>query len=260
VWTCRSAARIKKLTSKDADALVLAGDIHSGRAVIQQFADWPIPVLWVPGNHEFYGDGIHELHALIREQCSGTSITPLLQNQVVIGGVRIVGCTLWTDYAISGKVADQQLSMAACSQMLADHRYIRGIANPERAFTVQDALALHKQDRAWLAEQLAAPFEGKTVVITHHGCHAKSIDHKYVGNALNGGFVSDLSALMPNADVWIHGHVHDSFDYRVATSTTHHCRVVVNPGSYPKNLNGAILEDQILWENPKFKRDLVISV
>jgi predicted phosphodiesterase len=259
-----SSHRIKTLSSKDADLLILAGDIHSGRAVIQQFANWPIPVLWVAGNHEFYGGGIEELHDIMRKQCRGTSITPMLQSEVVMDGVRFLGCTMWTDYEIGNKgghsPANTQLAKIACGQMLADHKLIRGIADPQFAFTVQDALMLHKADRVWLAAQLAIPFNGKTVVITHHGPHIKSIDAKYKGNSLNAGFVSDLSALMPNVDVWIHGHVHDNFDYHVATSKTHNCRVVVNPGSYPKNLHGAILEDQIIWENPKFKTDLVVLV
>jgi predicted phosphodiesterase len=259
-----SSHRIQPLTSKDADILILAGDIHTGRAVIQQFANWPIPVLWVAGNHEFYGGGIEELHDIMREQCRGTSITPMLQSEVVIAGVRFLGCTMWTDYELGGSTADTQLAKIACAQMLADHKLIRGVEKPEFAFTVQDALNLHKADRAWLAGQLAKPMDGKTVVktvvITHHGPHLKSVDKKYKGNALNAGFVSDLSALMPTVDLWIHGHVHDNFDYQVTTSKTHNCRVVVNPGSYPKNLHGAILEDQIIWENPKFKRDLVVTV
>jgi hypothetical protein len=167
-------------------------------------------VLWVLGNHEFYGGAIEELHGTARAQCQGTSITPMIQDKVVMAGVRFLGCTMWTDYELGGNAADTQLAKISCGQMLADHKLIRGIEKPEHAFSVQDALNLHKQDRAWLAGQLSIPFEGKTVVITHHGPHIKSVHHKYIGNALNGGFVSDLSSLMPSADVWIHGHVHPS--------------------------------------------------
>lgn len=39
----------------DADLLVLAGDVANGIRAIELFADWPVPVLYVAGNHEYYG-------------------------------------------------------------------------------------------------------------------------------------------------------------------------------------------------------------
>ncbi|BDT74180.1 3',5'-cyclic adenosine monophosphate phosphodiesterase CpdA (plasmid) [Comamonadaceae bacterium OS-4] len=74
--------------------------------------------------------------------------------------------------------------------------------------------------RRWLTQELAKPFEGKTVVITHHGPHPLSVHPLYVGDKRNGAYVSDLSALMPNVDLWLHGHVHDSLTIRWADAAS----------------------------------------
>lgn len=119
----------------------------------------------------------------------------------------------------------------------------------------RDTLADHERSRSWLERELAKPFAGKTVVVTHHGPHPLSIAPRFVGNALNAGFVSDLTPLMAGADLWLHGHVHDSFDYRVGA-----CRVVANPAGYAMN---GVVEDSVArfeLENGKFDRKLVIDV
>jgi len=57
--------------------------------------------------------------------------------------------------------------------------------------------------------------------------------HAIKGSAGNLGLRrlrDDLSGLMPGADLWFHGHVHDSVDYTVGR-----CRVVANPRGYPLN-------------------------
>jgi Icc-related predicted phosphoesterase len=105
-----------------------------------------------------------------------------------------------------------------------------------------------------LHEQLAKPFEGKTMVITHHGPHPKSVHPRYSGDPLNAAFVSDLTPLVEQADLWIHGHVHDSFDYTVGK-----CRVVANPRGYARNRLYADGPEQIVWENPAFDPALVIE-
>src|SRR5690606_34260778 len=62
-----------------ADLLVLAGDVGSyqqqrgGRVMdepdwgLARFADWPVPVLFVPGNHEYDALDVDVAHADLRE-------------------------------------------------------------------------------------------------------------------------------------------------------------------------------------------------
>jgi hypothetical protein len=78
---------------------------------------------------------------------------------------------------------------------------------------------------------------------------------RYAGDLLNAAFVSDLTPLVEQADRWIHGHIHDSFDYRVGK-----CRVVANPRGYALNRLSAESPEQIEWENPAFDPWLVVEV
>jgi len=58
-----------------ADLLVLSGDIHNGIKAVASFADWPVPVLYLAGNHEFYGQSWEQTRADLRSACTGTNIT-----------------------------------------------------------------------------------------------------------------------------------------------------------------------------------------
>ncbi|HVJ59296.1 MAG TPA: metallophosphoesterase, partial [Burkholderiaceae bacterium] len=101
---------------------------------------------------------------------------------------------------------------------------------------------------AWLDEQFAQPHDGPTVVVTHFAPARGSIAARFAGSPINGCFVSDLEARIRQwrPQLWLHGHTHDSFDYRVGET-----RIVANPRGYAPN--GVI-------ENAKFDPQLVIAV
>lgn len=241
----------------DADVLIIAGDIHNGAAAIDAFADWPTPVMYVHGNHEAYDAEYPVAVAQIRQQAQASGHVTHLENQAhILGGVRFLGCCLWTDYALQQDGVEALTLAAAMEQagkILYDHRVIS--MPGERMFTPQDALQLHQQSRRWLEQQLAQEFDGPTVVVTHHGVHPHSIHARFAGSPLNPGFVSDLTPLLAQADLWIHGHVHDSFDYEIAG-----CRVITNPRGYALNLKQASSLAQIEWENPHFNPRLVVQL
>jgi Icc-related predicted phosphoesterase len=233
----------------DADILVLAGDIHSGAKAIEAFKNWPVPVLYVAGNHEFYGRSWEQTRIDIKQAAAGTNVTFLDNNSVEIGGVRILGCTLWTDYRSQGSL--QSKCMKDCEMALSDHLQIR---TQEGLFKARHALKDHEHSRAWLERELAKPFGGKTVVITHHGPHPLSIHPRFSGDRVNPGFVSDLSPLLSSVNLWLHGHVHDSIEYQVGL-----CRVMANPAGYCRNL--AVAYDfKFEFENSKFDAGLVVDV
>ncbi len=118
----------------------------------------------------------------------------------------------------------------------------------------QDTLNDHLASRAWLADELERPFDGLTVVITHHAPHVLSIHPRHAGSALNAGFASDLTRLLHKADLWLHGHVHDSFDYRIGK-----CRVVANPAGYCLNRKSVSEASEVELENQLFHPDLVLD-
>jgi len=235
-----------------ADALVLAGDIAIGTQAISLFANWPVPVLYLAGNHEFYSQAFDEMRVELREAAKGTSIRFMDNDVVELEGVRFLGTTLWTDYKLYSEMAPSTV-MAYADRELNDHHEIR-VGNNGR-FTPEKALQEHEQSRNWLGRQLAIPYEGKTVVVTHHGPHPLSVHPRYVDDYLSAAFVSDLSDFLAEADFWLHGHVHDSFDYATCGS-----RVVANPRGYPMNVNHARKVGDLKFENPDFQETLLIDL
>lgn len=95
-------------------------------------------------------------------------------------------------------------------------------------------------------------------MVTHHGVHPRSVHPKYESpsgrllgpdaDLLNAAYVSDLSELVEQADFWFHGHVHDSFDYRVGK-----CRVVTNPAGYARDRFLVADIRHVKLENPNFQ-------
>lgn len=233
-----------------ADVLILAGDIHNGTRAIEMFRDWPTPIIYVLGNHEFYDGHRERTLAEFRDAVRGTNITMLENETIVYRGTRFIGCTLWTSFTLEGCVESELMSEAA--QCLADFRAIETEAG---RLTPMITVGFHQVSRAFLESALATPFDGPTVVVTHHGPHPLSIHEKFKGNPLNAAFITNLQPLMGVAKLWIHGHVHDSFDYTVAGT-----RVVANPRGYPRGRSGALSINDVSWENPSFDAALVVMV
>lgn len=233
-----------------ADILVLAGDIANGMQAIDLFKDWPVPVLYIAGNHEFYGHSLEQTRADLAKDAAGTSIRFLDNATADFGGVRFLGCTLWTDYRLYSDCPQSEL-MRNAERCINDHRRIQfhGVH-----FRAADALHEHEQSCAWLERELARPYDGKTVVITHHGPHPRSIHSRYAGDPTNAAFVSNLERLLLCTDLWLHGHVHDSFDYIESG-----CRVIANPLGYARNRYGVDSVKQLQYENPSFEWACVID-
>ena len=222
-----------------ADVVVLAGDIHNGAAGIEWAkARFDAPVLYVAGNHEPYDGEFHATQAALRGAAAGSGVQVLDCGETVIGDVRFLGCTLWTDFALAGD-AGRKRALGKYAAWLIDYRAIRW---RDRAFAVDDSTGLHVTHRQWLARRLARPFAGATVVITHHPPHPGSIAPKFATHPLNPAFVSNLEDLMGHAALWIHGHTHQAFDYSVRGT-----RVVCNPRGYAN-------------EDTGFRADLVVEV
>lgn len=231
----------------DADVLVLAGDIAKGTDAVERFQSWPVPVIYITGNHEFY-DGVEmdETIAKLRSVCAGTNVHFLERNALVLPAfpdVRILGTCMWTDYKLFGN-AKEIFAMLDCQRALNDHRLIRAQGS---RFLAEDAQKRHAWSRQWLEEQLSRPFDGKTVVVSHHGCHWNSVAARYFDDLVTAGFSSDLTDLLAHADLWIHGHTHDGFDYQVGRA-----HVVCNPRGYHYGGND--------YENEAFDKQKVVEV
>lgn len=247
---------------EDAELLILAGDIHQGTQGLAALAELGSKGhIYVAGNHEYYHHDIDILDKQLAELADQTGLHYLQRTSVVIEGVRFLGCTLWTDYNIQpGWRFGAELVARA---FLPDYKLIRYRG---KQFSPAMGIDLHHQNVEWLQAALDEPFDGKTVVVTHHAPHPQSIHPRFNLSPINAAFVSDLEHLMGKADVWVHGHMHDSFDYTVhqhGQST----RVLVNPRGYVRKKGKARKmqkgDAQITaqaFENPFFNPYLVFEV
>ena len=237
-----------KLPENHCDLVILAGDIARPREAVSWASGFAKPVLYVPGNHEFYGGSIAGTVKELKQLCAATNIHVLDNNQVIVDGVRFLGTTLWTDFMLFGEGAKRVAAMQEAVAFMRDFSRIRVDETPGALFTPDDAAALFNVDAEWLASKLAESHRGPTVVITHHAPSRKSIHPRFADSLLNACFVSDAERLVDGrrARLWIHGHTHDSFDY-VLKGT----RVVCNPRGYARNgVN----------ENPLFDPNLLVEI
>ncbi len=232
------------LPDLDVDVVVLAGDIDVGeKGVAWARRQFPkTPVVYVIGNHEYYGQNLSTLQGRLRLLGRESNVHVLENESVVIGSLRFLGCTLWSDWALYG---DPQGHAEYARKHLRDFFDIRVQDGPdEREFRPADAQDLHAASRRWLSAELRTPSEQETVVITHNAPGKGSIASRFAGNRLTPSFVVDLEDLVEQsgARLWIHGHVHDCFDYRIGET-----RVVCNPRGYPS-------------ENARFDPALIVDL
>jgi predicted phosphodiesterase len=233
------------LVIPDADICVVAGDLcrapANGVYWLAQHIASAMPCIYVGGNHEFYKGAIREGLEDGRAAAARFPAVHFLQNDsVVIGGIRFLGATLWTDYRIEGR---QRLAMAYAGERMNDHRQIALQRNPWRRFLPDDAYRLNQQSRYFIESALKSdPIP--TVVVTHHLPHRSSIPERFDGDLLNAAYASDLSQLIEEGQpaLWIHGHTHDSRDYHVGRT-----RILCNPRGYDS-------------ENEAFDPGLVLSL
>ena len=229
-----------------ADVIVLAGDIwKKDQGIYWARATWPDKeIVYVTGNHEFYGAQRNDVMARQRLAAKETGVHVLDSEEVVIEGIRFLGCTLWTDFALFGEKASKFMMRAAQSG-LNDFRVIHeGVAH----FSPMDSVALHETSVKWLEHKLKhEQFDGNTVVVTHHLPSLKSVAERFLDSELSACFASHLEHLLGFSKLWIHGHTHDSFDYEVNGT-----RVVCNPRGYVINTGSA--------ENINFNPNLIVEI
>lgn len=211
----------------DADVAIAAGDIQSDEW-LEELAS-RMPVVFVAGNHEFYGVVYAERMASLK-RLSGVYV--LDNSTAEIDGVRFGGATLWTDYGYDPIAAE------TARRGMNDHRYIKWTKEPYQRFLPSHATKLHQASRAFLASVEV------DVVVTHHAPSERSVAARYAGSPINRAYYSDMDSLIEGsgAKLWVHGHVHSSFDYTVGQT-----RVLCNPRGYP-------------GENSNFNPSLIVEV
>jgi predicted phosphodiesterase len=224
----------------EADVAIFAGDIHKVHHAVSYARSLAgaLPLILVAGNHEHYNSkltvaaGNELLSSLAKEdrEQNGTQ-TFALENDAVTLTLRgelvtFIGATLWTDFML---FRDYKKSIEIAKESMYDFEVILGTKIPHRPLHPSDTAVWHKQSRAFIRGELEAERAHKTVVVTHHAPSQKSVAAQYQLDGLTPAFASDCSDLLElDANLWVHGHMHDSFDYTVGKT-----RVVCNPRGYP---------------------------
>jgi len=227
------------MPAPDYDVMIAAGDIHDPASMgVEWLAERSNgkPVIYVPGNHEWMAPrrsfSIQAEIKTARRHAAKHGVHFLMDEAVVIDGVRFLGATLWT------------VAMPDHSEIFVDE--FGSLLSPRQT------LEWHRASRTWLEAELPKTGDwDNTVVVTHHLPHPRSVALRYKDSPLSPAFVSDLSELVENcgAALWVHGHTHDSFDYHAGST-----RIVCNPKGYgPKALGAPI-------ENKSFDPMLVLTI
>lgn len=239
------------LASEKADIVLAPGDLwhkaHGIHMLRSMFPDQQI--VTVSGNHEHYRAEINSNMARMRAAADEVGVIFLENEEKFITvrdeTVRILGCTLWTDFQLYG-LEKRKDCMVDAGQYLNDFKLIR---NGEWNFSPKDSIEIHMRSVAWLKARLDEPFAGATIVMTHHAPSYESVVERFKGDLLSACFASNLDHLMDGSkvDLWVHGHMHDSLDYYV-----NGVRVMCNPRGYCRYEGGE--------ENDAFNPALLVSV
>jgi Icc-related predicted phosphoesterase len=238
----------------DADALILAGDIGGQGAGdrknpgskldpsdpfgFARFARWPVPVFYLPGNHEYDGGEWHSIHEKLKAASAAAGFIWLERESVEFQGVRVIGTTLWSDFEALSQWPDNSPNAYSRNRtmleksMSAANFYLRttGTTYGGAEFDAASVAALAKECQAALKAMLAAPFAGATLVVTHFAPSLKSADPRYGVTPGTAGFCNGLDAMLDGVHTWVHGHLHAPSDY-----LHRGCRVVANPLGYARS-------------------------
>lgn len=211
----------------EGDICIVAGDTARGA---REAVDWmahhilpSMPVAGVLGNHEFYGHQVERERSEALHWGRQRGVAMLDDTVAIIDGVRLIGATLWTDFYLGGT---PERSVRAAAVGMRDYHVIGTRAG---RFTPRMSAELHRTSLQFIIDTLETPFDGETVVVTHHSPSPRSVADIYEGDPLNAAFSSNLDALIERYQpaAWVHGHTHCSFDYEIGQT-----RVVCNPRGY----------------------------
>lgn len=274
---------------KKADIILLAGDLSEDlNLVFHILSSSPIPILYIPGNHEFYDKDYYDFYNRIQDFCDKSNGKAIfLDNKTVeIDDVRVIGATLWSDFENFNpflventwvtlndyrkirlsNLSDfmlHSLEMLRCKHTNNIETVLSG-DNQKEIFYMEELIKkrtstfgyshfnelslehfsphfsyiLNKQNKAWLTDALEQPFDGKTIVMTHHSpSYTPLLLGKYLVSPFEdvitqyvkrkshfhkiGGYCNSLEnvVIKNNVDAWVHGHFHELLNYRLGNAS-----------------------------------------
>lgn len=203
---------------KEADVLVLAGDVSTGRGLgpaLERICDAVASVVFVCGNHEYYRANPEAIHHILKTVALRRKNFHWLNHQTVeIDGVTFAGTTLWFPEPV-GRTYENRF-------WLNDYNAIQDF----EPWVYEE----HAKAVAFLEEAVPTA----DVVVTHHMPADVCISERYrTGGwaAMNHFFCHDMTPMMeaePGPKFWFYGHTHDRGRFQVRNTT-----LIGNPFGYP---------------------------
>lgn len=225
----------------DTDIIILAGDIHVGKKGVEwALTNFPDkPVIYILGNHEYYGKAFPKHINDLKQLAHGTNIHLLENDSFVLDGVKFIGCTFWTDFKLFG---DPRIAGYQATQTMNDYRKIR-VSPQYRKLRSLDTTFIHSKSLRWLEEELKNSKDSKVVVITHHAPSKRSLPGSDQDDILSAAYASHLDRFVEDscAVLWIHGHIHTQQDYLIGST-----RVICNPRGYPDKRNNRFVPNLVI--------------
>jgi predicted MPP superfamily phosphohydrolase len=222
-----------------ADVAVVIGDLGSDMKANLRWCARVVrphmPVVYVPGNHDFHWRGIIQASAEGRAYARRLGIHYMDGDAAIVAGVRFVGGTFWSDFAIDpfrdGRSREDVITanMMACLDK-ADYRRIMHCEIKLEALRPWHTAAIHDRTRGFIRRVLSRAYaDGPTVVVTHHGALAEASQPGYENSLTHPSYTSDQASLMTEygPDMWLFGHIHNVLDRTVGRT-----KVVCNPRGY----------------------------
>jgi len=196
----------------DVDVIIVAGDVgplSCFPSFLALLCGRYENVIFVAGNHEYYGTPVDDVHAKLTEL---TKLYPnfhwLCRSTVCLGGTRFVGATLWFPYHPSNVQYEKPISYF-------------GQVPSFREWTYEE----NSQSQRFFKEVL----QPGDFVISHFLPSFRSVAPMFKKSRSNRFFVCPLDDVIKSKGVsyWVHGHTHHMCDYLIGTT-----RIVCNPVGY----------------------------
>lgn len=252
--------KLKLTKFPECDYVIITGDLAAklgGWPIIESLLSKGNIVLFILGNHEYHSEakkGIVTMREIEerwkKKEKEYDNFHVLINDTVIFEDIRFIGGTLWTNFNNMDKKTKEEFSEMRDSVKV--YKSFRGSGYSRRGgvnVTVDDIYEKHKETVKYFESELSKPFNGKTVLLTHHAPLLESIDTRYKDDfESNGCYVSDLSYLFKQykIDALFHGHIHQSKHYYYGNTL-----VTCNPRGYKmyNELNEDFDEGKIITLN-----------
>lgn len=221
-----SRQQSRKITACNGEFLIVPGDAET-KGKGPSFLRYAYPnhrIVYVPGNHEYYGSSVAAMDDQLREECEKHDIHFLQMNCIEIEGIRFCGCTLWTDFQLFGP-ENLDRAKTEAERYMNDYRAIYYADKKKGAISPTDTIKIHQEHLAWLQAQQA------DVVVTHHPPSYQGVQDCYKDSLLSACFASNLDHIVEQsgAKYWLCGHSHIAMRFKIGKT-----EVVMNCMGYPK--------------------------